>query len=200
MIFMAMNSMGSAWNTALRPRSAADDQMTVPAPSPSATLKPSMRDCATAVRAVMRKDGPGDMTARSWTRPIDTSGRKSEVANCSPELEYGFCHAERERIRDHGMADGHLLQVRQRLHKCGKIIAGEIMPGIEAEACCFRRLARCDNFVEFAIEKRCVESAAIGPGIDFDAVGANVLCQTPEPPDRDRRTATRASRPCAAAR
>ena len=72
---MAMNSTGTAWNTALRPRSAAADQITVPAPSPSATFTPSMRDCATAVRAVMRKDGPGEITASSWTRPIETSGR-----------------------------------------------------------------------------------------------------------------------------
>src|SRR6266487_4092271 len=59
---MLKNSQGNWWNKKLRPRRAPADHTIVPAPRPSATLIPSARERATAVRAVMRKLGPGLMT------------------------------------------------------------------------------------------------------------------------------------------
>ena len=58
-IFMPMNSHRYWRKRKLSPRSAADDQTTVPAPRPRATGGPAARERATAVRAVIRKLGPG---------------------------------------------------------------------------------------------------------------------------------------------
>src|SRR5262245_31103520 len=117
-----------------------------------AIFMPSRRERATAVCAVMRKLGPGLMTARSCTKPIVASVSRLADMDVPPswcglhhitplrfsnrrrlaEETHGLHRAEDERIRRDHMADRTSGRSERAATSRGKLLR-EIIPGIEAD-------------------------------------------------------------------
>src|SRR5262245_30841154 len=132
------------------------------------------------------------MTASSCPKPIVTSVTRlavmaypallrpsfrlcrfaSQIATRFAEKPHRFRHAEHQRICGDGVADRHFEKVGQGRHKAWQVLARKVMAGIELDTSLLRRSAGFEHFAEFALHRLPLERTAIGPGINFNPVGA----------------------------